>query len=94
MPILDDIMDHEVLGREFKKGLAEGELKLFRQLVEKRFGPLPEWATKELEKRPTTDIESFFSQALLAGATLDDLLARIKPVSVSNKPKRTRPRAR
>jgi flagellar biosynthesis/type III secretory pathway protein FliH len=24
MPILNDILDHEVLGREFKKGLAEG----------------------------------------------------------------------
>jgi len=27
MPILEDIMDHQVLGREFKRGLHEGELK-------------------------------------------------------------------
>jgi len=53
MPILNDILDHEVLGREFKKGLAEGvqqgvrqgmqqgELKVLRRLIEKRFGAMP-----------------------------------------------------
>jgi predicted transposase YdaD len=61
MPILDDILDHEVLGREFKRGLAqghdtgreqgrvEGERRLLRRLLEARFGRLPLWATQKID---------------------------------------------
>ena len=41
MPILDDILDNKVLGREFKRGLQEGELTVLRRLIEKRFGAIP-----------------------------------------------------
>src|SRR5258708_32825202 len=49
MPILNDILDHEVLGREYKKGLREGleegqekgERALLSRLMEKRFGAVP-----------------------------------------------------
>jgi hypothetical protein len=45
MPILDDIMDHDVLGpaiREgMQKGRQEGELTILRRLLTKRFGDLP-----------------------------------------------------
>ena len=41
MPILNDILDHEVLGREYKKGKQEGELALLRRQIEERFGPIP-----------------------------------------------------
>ena len=34
MPILNDILDHEVLGREFKKGLVEGVQQGLEQGIE------------------------------------------------------------
>jgi hypothetical protein len=52
MPILDDILDHEVLGREYKRGWQggeqNGELRLLRRQIEKCFGPLPPWAEERL----------------------------------------------
>ncbi|MDQ2899895.1 MAG: hypothetical protein M3Y07_08860 [Acidobacteriota bacterium] len=41
VPLLDDIMDNKVLGREYKRGLQEGELTLLRRQIEKRFGAVP-----------------------------------------------------
>src|SRR5205085_5310160 len=46
VPILNSILDHEVLGREYKKGLQEGKLqgelqgerRVLRRLIERRFG--------------------------------------------------------
>ena len=47
MPLFIDILDNKVLGREFKRGLKEGELKgeltVLRRLIEKRFGAMPGW---------------------------------------------------
>jgi hypothetical protein len=47
MPILNDILDHKVLGRQYKRGLKEGELKgeltVLRRQIEKRFGAMPGW---------------------------------------------------
>src|SRR5205085_4845599 len=40
MPILNDILDHEVLGREYKRGLQQGELTVLRRQIEKRFGSI------------------------------------------------------
>ena len=38
MPIHIDILENEVLGPVFKKGLQEGELTILRRQIEKRFG--------------------------------------------------------
>jgi hypothetical protein len=43
MPILEDIRNHKVLGREYKRG----ELVILRRLIEKRFGPIPSWAQED-----------------------------------------------
>ena len=61
MPILNSVLDLEnkVLGRELnrgleegkRQGLEEGELKVLRRQIEKRFCALPDWA----EKRPASD---------------------------------------
>jgi hypothetical protein len=52
MPITTSILEHEVLGPLFKKGLLEerqeGELAILRRLIEKRFGALPVWASDKL----------------------------------------------
>jgi hypothetical protein len=46
VPILDDILDHDVIGREFKKG----ELAILTEILKDRFGPLPDWAVERLSK--------------------------------------------
>jgi predicted transposase YdaD len=65
MPITEDFLEHDVLGREFQRGLAqghdtgreqgrqegrvEGEKRLLRRLLEARFGRLPLWAAQKLD---------------------------------------------
>lgn len=48
MPILEDIVRRRMLGREYKRGRLEGELKIIRVQIEKRFGPMPDWAEQGL----------------------------------------------
>ena len=69
MPILDSILDHEVLGREYKKG----ELNLLRHQVEKRFGAIPPWAEERLEKLSVTELETI-GLRLLDAKSLEELL--------------------
>jgi hypothetical protein len=57
MPILDDILQHRVLGREYKRGRLEGELKIIRMQIEKRFGPLPDWAEQSLRNMTVDELE-------------------------------------
>lgn len=89
MPILDDILDHKVLGREFKRGLEEGrlegrdegreegvregEIAILRRLIEKRFGTLPQWASERLAGRSAAELEQL-SERLLDASTIEDLL--------------------
>jgi len=74
MPILDDIMDHEVLGREYRRGLRSGEVMLTMRLAEKRFGPLPQWAKDRIEAMDTVAAENAAIR-LLDAASLEDLFA-------------------
>jgi predicted transposase YdaD len=81
MPILNDIQDHEVLGREYKKGRQEGreegrqegELAILSRLLEKRFGALPNWAAERLAKLSTKDLEDL-SVRVLDAQSLEDLM--------------------
>src|SRR5262249_51751779 len=61
MPVLIDIMENKVLGREYKRGLQEGEmegeLKILRGLLAKRFGSIPDWAQEHLSSRSTAELE-------------------------------------
>ena len=66
MPILNDIREHPILGREYNRGLEEGvvrgvqqgELSVVRRLIAKRFGDLPVWADQRLQQLSVTEIES------------------------------------
>jgi len=84
MPILNDILDHEVLGREYKKGVQVGveqgrqeglqhELDLVRRLIEQRFGPLPSWAEQRLAQLPVPEIETI-GLRLRDAKSLEELL--------------------
>lgn len=77
MPILDDIMDHPVLGRERKRGIAIGlerERQLVLRMIGKRFGPVPASARKRIEALPAPKLERVALQ-LLDARSLDELLA-------------------
>lgn len=85
MPILVDILDNQVLGREYKRGLEEGrqegrqegelagELALVRRLIEKRFGSIPEWADAKLKSSSSTELEALGLRVLDA-SSLEELL--------------------
>jgi len=77
MPVFIDILENQVLGREYKKGLAEGraegELKIVHRQLEARFGPLPPWAEERLAKRSPAELEDL-SVAILSAGTLEELL--------------------
>jgi hypothetical protein len=69
MPILNDILDNKVLGREFKRG----ELTVLRRQIEKRFGAIPSWAEERLAGRSPADLEDL-SVRVLDAPSLEDLL--------------------
>jgi hypothetical protein len=73
MPILDDIMDHPVLGRERKRGMAEEAREIVTRQLQKRFGPLPEWATLRLDSASREEIEAI-ALRLLDATSLEELL--------------------
>ena len=81
VPVLNDILEHKVLGREFKKGMAQGvkegmqqeALTVLRRLIEKRFGSLPDWAGERLAERNATELEDL-SVRVLDAKSVEDLL--------------------
>jgi predicted transposase YdaD len=85
MPILDKLIDHDLLGPILRKGIRQGrkegkrEGKLLGQrlvigrLIEKRFGPVPEWAKQRIESLSASDLEPV-ELRLLDARTLEELL--------------------
>jgi hypothetical protein len=73
MPIFIDILENKVLGREYKRGLQEGELNVLRRLIEKRFGALPSWAEERLTGRSAAELEEL-SVRVLDTQSIEDLL--------------------
>jgi hypothetical protein len=70
MPITTSILEHDVLGPLFLKGVEEGRREALedgyrkgmrrglRVIIEKRFGALPTWAIEKLEALSTSELES------------------------------------
>jgi predicted transposase YdaD len=79
MPILDDIMDHDVIGPAIREGLQkgrlEGELAILRRQIARRFGSLDPWVEEHLNKLSTTELEEV-SLRLLDANNVDDLFNR------------------
>jgi hypothetical protein len=72
MPILDDIMDHDLLGPAIRQGIQEGELTIVRKMLNKRFGTLPDWADQRLTNLSSPEIEDL-SLRLFDAKTLEEL---------------------
>jgi hypothetical protein len=85
VPLMIDIMENKVLGRERRKGIEQGleqgleqgrlqeGLTLLRRQMEKKFGPIPAWAEERLSKAAIPEIEDL-AVRLLDTATIDELL--------------------
>lgn len=84
MPILNDINEHEVLGREYKRGLKfgveqgmqqgmqQGELRILLTLLEGRFGSVPVRIREELAAMTPAELERM-SLRILSAPSLDRL---------------------
>lgn len=73
VPVLYDILENKVLGREYLRGRQEGERMLLRRQMEKRFGPVPEWASQRLAQLSEHDLGEL-SLRLFEAQTLEELL--------------------
>jgi predicted transposase YdaD len=81
MPILEDIMDHDLLGPKIREGIAigrqegrqEGRLNVLQRLLERRFGPLSEAAVKRLESLSSDELEAAALRVLDA-ANIEEVL--------------------
>jgi predicted transposase YdaD len=86
MPILNDILDHEVLGPVMRKGMQigkqegkqegrlEGALTVVRRLIEKRFGPVPPALETRLNSLTEAELDSL-SLRLLDVNSIEELLS-------------------
>ena len=91
MPLIIDLMENDLLGPAIRKGIEEGlaqglekgreegraagEQLLLRRLIEKRFGPLPDWAGAKLASLSVAEIEPL-AERMFDAASLDSLLNR------------------
>lgn len=83
MPILDDIMDHDLLGPVLRRGLqqgraegrVEGEQTVVVRQIEKRFGAVPPAARQRLEAMSAPELEEIALRLLDAGS-LEELLGK------------------
>ena len=74
MPILDDIMDHEIIGPARRQGMAIGARTVILRLIDKRFAPLPDWAKARLDAMTPAEYEKI-ELRLLDAPTIADLLS-------------------
>jgi hypothetical protein len=71
-----DIRENKVLGREYNRGLRDGELIILRGQIEERFGPMPVWAEESLMAKTAAELEEI-SVRVLDVPDLDELLSPI-----------------
>ncbi len=87
MPILDDIMDHDLFGPILRQGMEKGReegsqigknqeaLAIVSRLLTRRFGLLPAEVRERLGKMSTSELEDV-GERLLDVAGIDDLFGR------------------
>jgi hypothetical protein len=73
MPLLDDIMENKVLGREFRRGRHDGELAVLLRQSEKRFGVVPPAVRERLAGMSAEEIESA-ALRLLDASSIEEVL--------------------
>ena len=85
MPLIIDLMENDLRGPILRQGREEGkeegreegkvagEQRIIRLQLEKRFGPLPEWATAKLASLGVAEIE-LLAERIYDASSLDHLL--------------------
>jgi hypothetical protein len=85
MPLIINLLENEVLGPPYRRGLEEGEAKgreegrqqgertVLRRRIVKRFGALPAWAEERLNGMTLPELEQL-SERVLDATSLDELL--------------------
>jgi hypothetical protein len=58
VPIRDDIMDHEMIGPEIRRGMAMGQREMIVRLLTQRFGSVPAWANDRLEAASIDELDA------------------------------------
>lgn len=71
MPILNDILSHEVIG----PAILQGRQEILRKLIEKRFGPIPVWLDARLAGLSSSELDDV-AVRLLDDVSLEDLFPR------------------
>jgi uncharacterized protein DUF4351 len=78
MPIMEDIMDHDVIGPAIRKGLrqgrVEGQVEMLTSLIEKRFGRVPAVSQRIAALKPAQ--LKRVGLRLLDAQRIEDLFAR------------------
>jgi hypothetical protein len=79
MPILNDIMDDEVIGPLIRKGLVqgrvEGQVEILGSQIEKRFGPIPPEISQRIAALKPAQLKRL-ALRLLDAQRIEDLFAR------------------
>lgn len=57
MPVLNSILDHQVIGPAIRQGQQEGRQEILRVMLEKRFGGLPPWAETRLMSLSASELD-------------------------------------
>lgn len=85
MPILNDIMEHRVIGPAIRQGLDQGRqegrqegkheeaVAMLRRLIVKRFGAIPDWAAEQLGTKSTPELEDL-SVRIFDARDVEDLI--------------------
>ena len=60
------------------KGRVEGESRLLKRQLERRFGPLPQWVSERLGSAKEEELETW-SEAVLTAPTLDAVFEKTDP---------------
>jgi hypothetical protein len=72
MPILNDIMDHEIIGPAIRQGRAEGWIEILLSQMEKRFGSVSPQVRERLATLKPEELKAA-SLRLLDAERIDDL---------------------
>ena len=68
MPLYENPLENPFLFDLFMEGKAEGRaaeaIRITTQILQRRFGPLPAWATDKIQNTPVAQLEKILDQAL------------------------------
>jgi hypothetical protein len=75
MPIMEDIMDHDVLGPVLRKGRVEGQVDMLLSQIQKKFGRIPLAVSQKISALKPAQLKRV-GLRLLDAQRIEDLFAR------------------